>query len=395
MHILTISNLFPRPDQPARGIFNLQLFAALAELVRREDGSLETLVPVAEWRVGRHRKIERWQPPAGVAVGLNVRYRPYFYLPLVGRSTNAVFFRQALKAETELLSRADIIFATWLYPDGVAVANWAAFRGKRVGVMVQGSDILHLQSAIRRRQILRAMNRDVRIFCVWQGLADKLVKAGVRADKICVTPNGVDVKKFHYRPKDEARRKLSVISDQADLTRLVLFVGNLVAVKGCDRLIEAWIRFMRVDGARKQAWKLAIIGDGPQRPILEGRIRDEGLAATAVFMGRRPHAEIPFWMNWADVLCLPSRSEGHPNVVSEALASGLPVIAADVGACRELLAEEPEAIVLSEDAGFAGRLAEAMARFGERSVDREALSRRHSQRTWHTMAGEILRGIRI
>ena len=436
MRIVTISNLFPRPDQPSRGVFNLQLFGAMADIVLRDGGSLETIVPVAEWRIGCHAAIERWRPPAGVPDSVNVHYRPYYYLPLAGRSASVAFLQHALKAEAEAMARADIVFATWLYPDCVAVANWMCGRGKTVGILVQGSDTIHLRSAIRRRQIMRALDRDVRVYCVSNGLADRLEDAGVRTDKIKVTPNGVDGALFHYRSKDEARMVLASSSSQtatninlfgADSTlpvrsgsstgrstgvgsprlqsglratsvlepgaaeyfsRLVLFVGNLVPVKGCDRLIRSFARYL--DASKVQNTRLIIIGDGPMRPELEAMAKKAGSADYVIFLGRRPYAEIPFWMNVADMLCLPSRNEGHPNVVSEALASGLPVIAADVGACRDLLHNEQDAMVIPDNDAFIERLATALAVFGQRAVDRIALAQRHSHRTWHAMAGEIL-----
>ncbi len=73
------------------------------------------------------------------------------------------------------------------------------------------------------------------------------------------------------------------------------------------------------------------------RRELEKQADELGIRESVHFPGNRPHEEVALWMNAADCLCLPSRSEGMPNVVLEAVASGLPVVATEVGAVREVL----------------------------------------------------------
>jgi len=70
---------------------------------------------------------------------------------------------------------------------------------------------------------------------------------------------------------------------------------------------------------------------------LESLVREYGLDGRVRLLGRRPNAEVAAWMSAADVLCLPSLREGCPNVVLEALASGRPVVASNVGGVPELL----------------------------------------------------------
>ncbi len=115
--------------------------------------------------------------------------------------------------------------------------------------------------------------------------------------------------------------------------KLVLFVGNAVDVKGIDRLLFAWKILLDEFKAKNAhyALELEIIGDGPRRKRLERQARELGIANSVRFVGQRPQAEIAGRMRAADCLCLPSRSEGMPNVVIEALACGIPVVASDVG----------------------------------------------------------------
>ena len=188
-------------------------------------------------------------------------------------------------------------------------------------------------------------------------------------------------------------------------TRIVLFVGHLVPVKGPDILLQAWARLQRsLAPARPHAHTptLLLLGDGPMRGRLERQARDLGVADTVQFLGSRPHEEVALWMNVADCLCLPSRAEGMPNVVLEALGAGLPIVATDVGAVLELLEGEPEArVVRTEVSGqkpvvsserLESAIAAALAEVLGKSVGREAMAERHATvRTWREQAEEIVR----
>ena len=94
-------------------------------------------------------------------------------------------------------------------------------------------------------------------------------------------------------------------------------------------------------------------------------------------------------MNAADVLCLPSRSEGMPNVALEALVSGLPLVVSDAGNCREIVADEPGARVAipGDTRAFAAGLGELLAT----RLDRQALMERHRAKySWRRQADSIL-----
>ena len=155
---------------------------------------------------------------------------------------------------------------------------------------------------------------------------------------------------------------------------VVLCVGNQVPVKGVDVLIDAWEQVRsRCPGAR-----LCLVGDGPLRGRLERTCRARGYGSSVVFVGGRPHDEVPLWMNAADCLCLPSRSEGMPNVVLEALASGLPAVAnrhpvlewmtGGGGLCTDLAA--PGALADALASLTPGRIAELGAAAREQALRR-------------------------
>jgi glycosyltransferase involved in cell wall biosynthesis len=92
---------------------------------------------------------------------------------------------------------------------------------------------------------------------------------------------------------------------------------------------------------------LILAGDGPQREVLEKTADDRGLADRVHFLGFR--TDVPRILARSEMLVLPSRWEGMPNVVLEAMAAGLPVVATAVEGVLELLGDEAEQQAVAPD----------------------------------------------
>ena len=164
-------------------------------------------------------------------------------------------------------------------------------------------------------------------------------------------------------------------------------------MKRVDRLVEA-CALLADSGASQEAIRLAIVGSGPLRAALEKRVGKLRLAGRVRFLGGRAHDEVALWMNAADCLCLPSLSEGMPNVVIEALACGVPVVATDVGEVPFLVKDGVNGFVVNgADDGLPARLAESLRLCLAREWDRSSIAGAMGGFTWEAAVRRILEGI--
>jgi len=154
---------------------------------------------------------------------------------------------------------------------------------------------------------------------------------GAAEDKLFTIVNGVDTKRF--RPADDAnhvqqlRKQLQLPPD----CRPVICVANLLPIKAIDVLLHAWRNVAMTDPVAR----LLIVGDGPLRHDLEQLSRQLRLNETVQFLGNRQ--DIPELLRAGELFVLPSRYEGASNAILEAMASGLPVVACQVGGNSELI----------------------------------------------------------
>ena len=310
--LLFISNLFPDAAEPYRGLDNVTILHLLRETF---DIRVVALRPSLKAWLG---KAPAWQPREQ-DVPLQPVFVPVRYVPKAGGLFNHKLVLAALKQALPAVRQTfdwNVVLASWLFPDG-----WAAIQAvtKPCVLIAQGSDVhRYLGSAPRRQAILEAVKNSHGVITRSRSLATLLAKAGAEAGKLHPVHNGTDVSLF--KPAEPA--------PQAGKT--VLFVGNLLPVKNPDLLLRAFAQF-------SGSPRLVIAGKGPLRPKLEELAASLGIADRVQFLGPQLAPQIAEQMRQADVLCMSSLNEGLPNVVIEAMASGLPVVATDVGGIHEVI----------------------------------------------------------
>jgi glycosyltransferase involved in cell wall biosynthesis len=148
---------------------------------------------------------------------------------------------------------------------------------------------------------------------------------------IFVMPNGIDLERFDDLPREEMRVRLQTKADD----RLIIFVGRFRPEKAVTYLIEA----LAVVRQKDQSARLVLVGEGPEEDNLRQLVRHLNLGDCIDFAGQISNEQVPQYMAAADIFVLPSLSEGFPNVVLEAMAVGLPVVASRVGGLPEIIEE--------------------------------------------------------
>ena len=377
MKVLIITNLFPNSRQPGRGIFNQQQFKELAQLC-----DLKVVAPLP-W-CPPIKLFARWdncaQVPDKEAIdGIEVFHPRYLVTPQVGRSLYGFFLYLGIIRTIKKIAQSfpfDIILATWAYPDAFAGMLAAKHFKKPLVIKVHGSDVNLFSKYFWRRLMMRlAFEHSPKVIAVSNDLKEKIQHLGILKDKIAVIGNGVNTQIFKPLDKGECRKKLSLPAEQ----KLVVFIGNLVEVKGIEFLIEA---FRDLSGDII----LRIVGEGGLRPMLEEQVKKLNLSRRIVFTGRCPHNDIPIWMNAADIFCLPSLNEGCPNVVLEALACGTPVVASRVGGIPDMITSPEQGILTApRDSKGLAKAIEQMVNKADNKPGRTAVFKR----SWSDTAREL------
>jgi len=149
--------------------------------------------------------------------------------------------------------------------------------------------------------------------------------------RVTVIPNGLDTARLVESGKEPLEAHLESFINKH--SPVLLGVGRLSYEKGFDRLISA---FNTVIG-RQPGAGLVIIGEGGHRNRLEQAIEESGLAESVFMPGY--YNNVPSLMARSDLLCMPSRTEGLPITLLEAMAVGVPVCASDVGEISSVLGE--------------------------------------------------------
>jgi len=390
MNILVFTSLWPNAEQPNFAVFVKHRVAAMSRI---EGVNVRVVAPIPYFPEKIQLPIldrfwpDHWRrmariPGRELIAGIETFHPRHLVTPKIGMTfygrwmaDGVESLAQRLRAEQPI----DVIDAHYVYPDGYA----ATLIGERLKIPVvitaRGTDVnLFSRMPLIRPLVRKALARADGVIAVSDALKRRMIELGIETGKIATIRNGVDRAVFYPRDRMEARRKLGLDPQ----SRVIVTASALVPLKGIDRLIDA-MALMRDANA-----KLYVIGEGPERVALETRIAKHGLTDRVLLIGSRPQAELAEWYSAADLFCLASHREGCPNVVIEALACGLPVVAADVGGVGELVSKPDYGRVVSAPTAenFAAEIEVAL----ETKWNRDEIAKSGCARSWSDVAGDVM-----
>lgn len=362
MRILFVTTSYPVSRDDPRGNHVRVLARQLAA-----DGDDMTVVaparagaPLQDELEGVHvRRFRYW--PGGGSLATNVagiipsiKENPFRAAQVPG------FVAAMARATRAAATDCDVIHAHWLFPSGTAAVRAGRRLGKPVLVTSHGGDA---ELARKYKLFARLAGWTVRgatgVTAVSDAIATELNEISGGTTHISVVPLGVSEPEGLASAGGEPAR--------------FLYVGSLIHRKGIDILLDA------LDLSAAESIRLAIVGDGPLHEEVRRRTaRHRGVEV----LGALPPRAVAEEMRRSSVLVLPSRSEGRPFAVMEAMAHGLPVIATDIPGTRELVRDEESGLLCKTEAH---ELAAAMTRLAEDAALRERLGK--GARAYLTAAG--------
>jgi glycosyltransferase involved in cell wall biosynthesis len=373
-HVLVMPSWYPTPDDPVAGIFfreqalamhaaGLRVRVAVPEQysLSRMYGRFRRLSPVIERTDDEGMPTWRWAICYGPDLSpQGFRSRSF----LIGGEH---CFRRYLAEH----GMPDVIHAQSVLWAGVLAAHLKRRFGVPFVVTEHSSAYREgLVGAFQCRlttEVLRAA--DVRTFVSPQLGEGMEAQFGEVARPWRWTPNLVD-ERFRPAGSDEARTRVPFV---------FLSVGMLVWYKGYPDLLHAFaLRFRGDPGMR-----LRIVGDGPLRPELEGLTQELGISSQVDFLGALDRERVLTEMQGADALVHPSPFETFGIVLAEALACGLPVVAASEGGPRSIIHEGNGMLVPPQDrealAGAMAAMRDGIGAYDAQAIREDCLRRFSSQ----------------
>jgi glycosyltransferase involved in cell wall biosynthesis len=333
MHILFLTSSYPSsPDSPVAPFVR-----SIAESMCELGHSVNVIAPYTDGATHLSSQSSnltvtwvRYAPFAGLNVighgqslenDQRVRAAVYAALPFYVIATVVAALKSILR------QRPDVIHAHWVIVPGVLGAILTLVTGIPLVISLHGSDMyLAVRSPVLSAIARFAFSRSRGVAACSPDLA--LGARTMSAHNVALIPHGVDPAMF--APAADRKGYLRILS-----------LGRLVAKKGVSTLIKAIAPLLKAEGL----WRLVIAGDGPERRILEEISDKFGVSDRIEFLGSVKWRETPALFADADVFVLPSivdidgNVDGLPTTILEAMATGLPIVASNVGGVSLVIEE--------------------------------------------------------
>ncbi|PKQ01204.1 MAG: glycoside hydrolase [Alphaproteobacteria bacterium HGW-Alphaproteobacteria-13] len=339
LRILSIATLFPDAARPNFGLFVERSLRALAE---QPDIDLTVVAPVGlpPWPLSLHARYRllRALPRREAWNGLTVHRPRFALLPRYGARFNPAAIARAVLPITRAV-RPDVIDAQFFYPDGPAAMRVAATLGLPFSAKARGADISHFGHApATAPQLLEAADAAAGLLAVSKAMRRDMAAIGIDAGKVRVHYTGIDGDRFH--PGDRAAARAAFAMGDAPA---ILTVGALIPRKGQELVIAALPALPGV-----HYW---LAGAGEEEGAYRALAARLGVAERVHWLGPVANADLPQLYRAADVVAMPSKSEGLANAWVEALACGTPIVISDAGGAAELVTSPAAGRIVPREPG--------------------------------------------
>jgi glycosyltransferase involved in cell wall biosynthesis len=332
-HILMVTSTLPRWQADPEPRFVLDLAKAIqgtyevTVLAPAAPGAaLEEVLEGVRVRRYRYAPLRRWELlayPGAIMPRLRKHAAVWLLVPLL-----LLGLRRALRKMVKK-EQIDCVHAHWFLPQGLIQAY--GFLGKRAPPFIvtsHGGDLTSLSGRLLERLIEGIVTHASAVTAVSPPLSEVLRGLRSRQDRLFTIPMGVDCQRFNPECRDE-----HFYDDLPGEGAVVLFVGRLAEKKGVTYLLQAMATLPLSDCAVR----LLIVGDGPEKSMLQAQAEQLGLSQQVIFHSPVGHSELPVLMASTDMLCAPSvvardgDTDGMPTVILEGTACGLPCVTTPVG----------------------------------------------------------------
>jgi glycosyltransferase involved in cell wall biosynthesis len=332
MKLLFVSHLFPNSKNITNGVYNLARVKSLQRLghdvvVIAPVGltpPLRFIYPKFKLKELLNFFISNKKIPYKNKIhGVTVYHPKWFWLP---KRPFEKFQPSMLRLCAGKIIKAiildfspDAVITSWLNPEAYYLKYIKKYyKGNTISIL-EGSDIfLETNNDLSTQHKLLELKLNVNKIISVSHTLQQYLKSKFDIDSTCIH-NGFRTDLFYFTKIKEHTQTINLLT-----------IGNLLPVKGHDLLLEA----MRILGNK---YELTIIGDGPLKNRYAQYIKKNNLEKRVFLKGAIANHKLKNEISKSDVFCLPSRSEGFGIVVLEAMACGVPVVAASVGGLSEII----------------------------------------------------------
>jgi len=373
--IAVVTAHFPNPLRPTDGRSAYQIVRCIAR-----HSELRVFCPLVKYPAGfgRFGSSHGNRDPSFVApTDVDVEYIDYPAIPYLSRPFNGWMAGRVLLPHVRKFA-PEIISNYCLYPDGYAALQIGKALCLPVIAKGVGSDVHSIPDRFAVRHTRTVLQDADLITVVSEDLRTRAIALGSLPERTLTVGNGCDTEVFFPRDKLTARVALQIQPD----AEVVVFIGRMDVRKGLRELVEAAAALH----SQRPRLRVFMVGDGPDKAIVEDAIRAHGALGYVRTVPACGFDLVPLWNAASDLVTLPSYMEGSPNVILEAIASGRPVVATNVGGIPEIMDSESGSLVPPRDSVA---LAQALASALDRNWDAQAIAASHS-RSWERVATEML-----